>query len=435
MSKSVRQAVAVPTHFLVADGTDEASNLGYTSVAQIQGQFLGDLAVPLVGTGVLTVPAGESLSFYLSAYDSYSTYTLTVSEGTAVRTGNTILYTAPAYACTDTLTVAWGDIERTLTFTVTLNQDLITAPDAPPSLGDALGGGYYAGAIWDTVTSASGELAIGLGEKVFTVPATPHDFYFGQELKIAPGPTNAGQVFMYGTVADRDETSLTVNITSIDGTGTFSAWVLAARYKIIVAPKSGGENASVMYKNANSAAPTACFTLTNGLAATDAMIAADTSTVYPLAHWAKALRELNDGEGLSGYTDWYIPARDELELLWRNLKPVTNGNYTTQDRPNAAAYTIDANLDDALPHHGINRNSDPAGAAYTTSDPAQTSVAAFKTGGAEAMAFGSSYYWSSSEFSASDALYQDFYSSSPGRQYIFSKSYSGRARAVRRLIL
>ena len=45
---------------------------------------LSALSVPLVGTGVLTLPAGESLSFYLSAYDSYGTYTLTVAEGTAV---------------------------------------------------------------------------------------------------------------------------------------------------------------------------------------------------------------------------------------------------------------------------------------------------------------------------------------------------------------
>ena len=44
MSKTVRQAVAVPTHFLVADGTDEASNLGYATVAQAQSQFA--VAVP-----------------------------------------------------------------------------------------------------------------------------------------------------------------------------------------------------------------------------------------------------------------------------------------------------------------------------------------------------------------------------------------------------
>ena len=396
---------------------------------------LSALSVPLVGTGVLTLPAGESLSFYLSAYDSYGTYTLTVAEGTAVRTGNTILYTAPAYACTDTLTVAWGEIERTLTFTVTANE-LIEQPSAPPSsFGEPLEGGYYAGAIWDTVCTASSTHSIAAGVITLTIPGNAWDFYFGQQLKIAPGPSNANQHFMYGTVVSRAGTALTVEITSVVGSGSYSSWVIAARWKVIVAPKSGGENASVAYKNANTAAPAACYTLTNGKAATDAMIAADTSTVYPLAHWAKSLRELNDGEGLSGYTDWYIPARDELELIWRNLKPVTNNNYTTADRFDAAAYTRDANLDDTVVTHGANRNSDPAGDAYTASVPAQTAAAAFQGGGAEAMNFGSVYYWSSSESSATSAWGQNYYTSNPGHQGGNSKASLNRARACRRSIL
>jgi len=393
------------------------------------------LSVPLVGTGVLTLPAGESLSFYLSAYDSYSTYTLTVAEGTAVRTGTTILYTAPAYACTDTLTVSWGEIERTITLTVTANE-LIDQPSAPPNaFGDSLEGGYYAGAIWDTVCTASSTHSVATGVITLTIPGNAYPFYFGQQLKIAPGPTNASQHFMYGTVVTRSDTALTVEVTSVVGSGSYSAWVIAARYKVIVAPKSGGENAGVQYKNANSAAPAACFTLTNGPAATAAMIAADTSTVYPLAHWAKAINELNDGEGLSGYTDWYIPARDELELIWRNLKPVTNNNYTTADRYDAAAYTRDANLDDVAATHGANRNSDPAGDAYTASVPAQTAAAAFQAGGAEAMAFGSVYYWSSSESSASLAWVQNYYTSLPGSQYNLNKTSHYRARACRRSIL
>ena len=393
------------------------------------------LSVPLVGTGVLTLPAGESLSFYLSAYDSYSTYTLTVAEGTAVRTGTTILYTAPAYACTDTLTVSWGEIERTITLTVTANE-LIDQPSAPPNaFGDPLEGGYYAGAIWDTVCTASSTHSVATGVITLTIPGNAYPFYFGQQLKIAPGPTNVSQHFMYGTVVTRSDTSLTVEITSVVGSGSYSAWVIAARYKVIVAPKSGGENAGVQYKNANSAAPAACFTLTNGPAATAAMIAADDSTVYPLAHWAKAINELNDGEGLSGYTDWYIPARDELELIWRNLKPVTNNNYTTADRYDAAAYTKDANLDDVAATHGANRNSDPAGDAYTASVPGQTGVASFRSGGEEALTFGSAYYWSSSEASATNAWSQVYATSHPGRQYGGSKANGYRALACRRSIL
>ena len=189
-----------------------------------------------------------------------------------------------------------------------------------------------------------------------------------------------------------------------------------------------------MYKTANTAAPAPAWTLTSGKRATDAMIAADTSTVYPLAHWAASLRTMN-GSGLSGYDDWYIPARDELELIWRNLKPVTNANYITQDRYNAAAYTSNANKDDLAQQHGLNRNSDPAGAAYTASIPGQTAAAAFQSTGAEKMEFGSVWYWSSSESSAPNAWSQSYSTASPRAQANLNKADSYRARAVRRDIL
>ncbi len=313
--------------------------------------------------------------------------------------------------------------------------DLMAPPVAAPStFGDAHLGGYYAGAIWDEVCTATGSTDINTGSKTLTIAAGSWPFYYGQQVRVAPGPTNAGQVFMSGTVVSRSGTQLGIEISSVEGSGTFSAWVVAARWKVLVAPKSGGENASVMYKNANTAAPAACWTLTSGKRATDAMIAANTSTVYPLAHWAASLRTMN-GSGLSGYDDWYIPARDELELIWRNLKPVTNANYITQDRYNAAAYTSNANKDDLTQQHGLNRNSDPAGAAYTASIPGQTAAAAFQSTGAEKMEFGSVYYWSSSEASATLAWSQYYTTSFPGYQNDTIKASNGRARAVRRSIL
>ncbi len=311
--------------------------------------------------------------------------------------------------------------------------DLMAPPVAAPSFGDAHLGGYYAGAIWDEVCTATGSTDINTGSKTLTIAAGSWPFYYGQQLRVAPGPTNDGQVFMSGTVVSRSGTQLGIEISSVEGSGTFSSWVIAARWKVIVAPKSGGENASVMYKNANTAAPAACWTLTSGKRATDAMIAADTATIYPLAHWAASLRTAG-GTGLSGYDDWYIPARDELELIWRNLKPVTNANHITQDRYNAAAYTSNANKDDLTQQYGLNRNSDPEGAAYTASIPGQTAAAAFQSTGAEKMEFGGVYYWSSSESSATNAWYQN-YTSYPGRQYHTNKTYGARARAVRRSIL
>ena len=393
----------------------------------------GNVPAPILTGPALSIPAGVALELTIADYDSYASYSVAAGTGSASMDGDTITYTG-AVTGSDTLTITVNDHSRVLTITVLAN-NLIDAPDPAPAIGAALEGGYYTGAIWDKVCAASGELTIGTGEKTLTIPSGVLPFYYGQQIRIAPGPTNAGQVFMEGTVITRDDTALTVNITSVTGSGTFSTWVVAARWKIIIAPKASGENASVQYKNATTAAPAECFTLTNGPEATAAMIAADTSTVYPLAHWAKSLNDSNGGLGLAGYTDWYVPARDELELVWRNLKPVTNDNYITADRYNAAAYTRDANLDDTVVTHGTNRHSDPVGAAYTAGNPAQTSVAAFQSSGAEAMTFGSVYYWSSSESSATNAWCQVYNASLPGYQDGNGKTYGTRARACRRSIL
>ena len=85
--------------------------------------------------------------------------------------------------------------------------------------------------------------------------------------------------------------------------------------------------------------------------------------------------------------------------------------------------------------HGANRNSDPAGDAYTATVPAQTAATAFQSGGAEALTFGSAYYWSSSESSATNAWSQTYFTSIPGYQNYNNKTYTSRARACRRSIL
>ena len=156
---------------------------------------------------------------------------------------------------------------------------------------------------------------------------------------------------------------------------------------------------------------------------------ADTSTVYPAAHWA---RNLNIG----GRADWYIPARDELELCWRNLKPTTAANYETANRPTAASfdYANNGSYGDTANTHGTNNNS-PIGAAYTASVPGQTAATAFRTGGPEAFEFGPAYYWSSSEYSAPLAWVQYWHSSLPGNQGFNNKASASRVRAVRRSVI
>ena len=99
------------------------------------------------------------------------------------------------------------------------------------------------------------------------------------------------------------------------GSGTYSDWAVMSRFRNIIAPKAQGESVLIALKFENTAMPIATQTLTEGWEATNAMFAAGTSAQYPAAHWARELV-------INGYSDWYIPARDELELAWRNLKPI-----------------------------------------------------------------------------------------------------------------
>jgi hypothetical protein len=116
-----------------------------------------------------------------------------------------------------------------------------------------------------------------------------------------------------------------------------------------------------------------------------------------------------EGLTIGGFSDWYMPAKNELEVCYYNLKPTTQSNNTS---------------------FGINTNAVPSRSSnYTSSVPGQTSAADFKDTGAED--FNATYYWSSTEYSATIAWAQTFGS---GYQYtIFNKGYTFRVRAIRRV--
>ena len=186
-------------------------------------------------------------------------------------------------------------------------------------------------------------------------------------------------------------------------------------YYLIVAPKSSGENSSKPWKTSNDAGPTATQTLNNGPAASAAM----NSATYPAAQFCEGL-------SIGGYTDWYLPARDELELCYRNLKPTTTANNTSAR--SKSSYTYPEGNDVSGDTMGVNRNSSPTGAAYTSGSPAQTSVTLFQTGNTEA--FAAAFYWSSSEYDSTYAWFQFFYD---GAQNLNYKDGTVYVRAVRRL--
>ncbi|WP_286962758.1 DUF1566 domain-containing protein [Cupriavidus sp. UBA2534] len=170
-------------------------------------------------------------------------------------------------------------------------------------------------------------------------------------------------------------------------------------YILIVAPKDGGEHEGAAW-NATTKRVEDARSFFDGNANTIAMGVAGSA----IALWAIGL-------GIDGFNDWYLPARDELELVYRNLKPSTEGNYVWRA--------------------GDNPSSVPAGYPYTADSPAQTAIAAFQAGGAEALD-DESYYWTStqSESNSGNAWFQDF---GGGGQDGNHKDGEFRARAVRRM--
>jgi hypothetical protein len=122
---------------------------------------------------------------------------------------------------------------------------------------------------------------------------------------------------------------------------------------------------------------------------------------FPAAQFCEAV-------STGGQTDWYMPAKNELEICYFNLKPSTTNNQP----------------------YGINPNAIPARASnYTSGNPAQTSASSFQTGGAEV--FTTDSYFSSTQYDAGQAWFQTFHH---GVQYFFGyKTNSRLVRAVRRV--
>jgi len=201
--------------------------------------------------------------------------------------------------------------------------------------------------------------------------------------KTAPqGPSVIGESFGGGFYAGQISTA---------GNGT-------ADYYLVVAPVSSGENSSKQWKTTNTTT-----------AGTTSVIDGPTNSAnmnnatHPAAQFCEGLT-------IGGFSDWYMPAKNELEVCYYNLKPTTTANNTSS---------------------GTNTNAVPSrGSNYTSGTPAQTSANDFKTGNTEA--FAAAFYWSSTEDSATTAWPQYF---NVGRQATNDKNISGRVRAVRRVAI
>ena len=209
--------------------------------------------------------------------------------------------------------------------------------------------------------------------------------------------TLAGASFSYGPPA----------IGAAYGGGYFAGQISTAGtgvadYNLVVAPYASGQSI-LQWKTTNTA--------TSG---TSSNIDGPTNSsnmnnaTHPAAQFCEGL-------SIGGFSDWYMPAKNELEVCYYNLKPSTNANSTRS---------------------GTNTNAVPSrGSNYTSGTPAQTSATDFKVGGAQAFDSLYSYWCSTQSPSPFDTDYAWVQAFLTGYQSYasFTKTSSVRVRAVRRV--
>ena len=178
-----------------------------------------------------------------------------------------------------------------------------------------------------------------------------------------------------------------------------------ATHALIVAPAATGASGSGYTLTTNKQWKTTNTTTAGTTSSFDG--AANSANMNNASHPAAQFCE---GLSIGGYTDWYLPARYELDIAYENLKPTTTSNNTS---------------------YGINPYSVPERTVnFTAGTPAQTSVAAFQTGGAED--FLANFHWTSTEFDSTDAYRPRL---SDGGQFNISKTSQGFVRAFRKIAL
>jgi len=187
-------------------------------------------------------------------------------------------------------------------------------------------------------------------------------------------------------------------------------------YALVVSPKAEGEARDIQWQPDWNKTTPGARSLNDGFANSETM----NSEKNPAAHFCRRLT-------IAGFTDWYLPSRDELEMLYRAFKPSKNLNFTYDSREDRWSDSYNGTDENG---NGHNSSSIPPGDAYTASSPEQTSVELFQAGGSEA--FSEAWYWSSTEFATYLAWVQDF---DDGDQGNGDKNDEIRCRAVRKVLI
>lgn len=180
-------------------------------------------------------------------------------------------------------------------------------------------------------------------------------------------------------------------------------------HALIVAPAATGATGTGYTLTTNLAwkvsdtSTTGADSLFDGQANLAAMVAAGIAN-HPAAQFCYNL-------SIGGFDDWYLPAQLEHDIVYFNLKPNATSNATGT---------------------GINAYAVPPRTAnYTAASPAQTAVAAFQTGGAEAFATAAPH-WASNQVTAANGRRITY---NNGAITAATKSTLNPVRAFRRIAL
>jgi len=123
-----------------------------------------------------------------------------------------------------------------------------------------------------------------------------------------------------------------------------------------------------------------------------------------------------EGLNTGGYTDWYMPAQNEVKVLYYFLKPDTGANNTGFGaNPNAVS-------------------PEPYNTPHTSGNPAQTSATNFRTGASSQEFTTSAALWTSTESdtNSNDYAWRTFFDD--GREFDYPKTATTfYIRAIRRV--
>jgi hypothetical protein len=278
---------------------------------------------------------------------------------------------------------ATGSTTATVSFTAPASNggSTITSYTATSSPGGITGTLSQSGSGTITVTGLSGVTSY-----TFTVTATN---------AIGTGPSSA---------ASNSITTSRV-LGSAYGGGFFAGQISTsadgvATHNLVVCDVTVGENTSKQWKTTQTST-SGTSSIINGPANSANMNNAD----HPAAQFC-------EGINTGGFTDWYMPAQNELDVCFYRLKPTSDQN----------APGIGANIHAVSPQ--------PYNTNHGSFDPTITTATNFRySGGAQAFS-PLGRYWASTEVDATTAIctyFDNGYPDNPGKQAV------AKVRAIRRV--